>query len=108
MICTDKKYLKIRNRTKNSTDDEAEDQEPLQADETTLQSDQDIYKMLERMDKENAMNKTKDFSFKQKILYIITRVRYVSALLTITFIFLISSGLQYWITDYAKNVIGIS
>jgi len=64
--------------------------------------------MLERMDMENEQNKTKEYSFWKKILYVITNARFITSLLTITFIYLISSGLQYWITDYAINVVKVS
>lgn len=50
-------------------------------------------------------NKTRKYSFGQIICYLLGNWDYVVTTLSLTFIYLIVSGLQYWITDYVQKVL---
>ena len=50
-------------------------------------------------------NKTRKYSFVQIICYLLGNWDYVVTTLSLTFIYLIVSGLQYWITDYVQKVL---
>ena len=50
--------------------------------------------------------KTQNYSMRQKLCYIISNGGYMSVLVTLTALYLIISGIQYWITDYVVSVLG--
>ena len=49
--------------------------------------------------------KTEDYSTCQQVCYALTSYNYVAALVTLTCIFLVISGIQFWITDYVVSVL---
>jgi len=61
---------------------------------------------LERMRVESV--KTANYSFRQNLSYLLCRGDFMSVLFTLTTLFLVMSGLQYWITDYVVSVLGHS
>ena len=49
--------------------------------------------------------KTENYTFRQKFCYLMCRADYTSVLFTLTLLFLVISGIQYWITDYVVSVL---
>ena len=49
--------------------------------------------------------KTESYTFRQKFCYLMCRADYTSVLFTLTLLFLVISGIQYWITDYVVSVL---
>ena len=45
---------------------------------------------------------------RQQICYILTKFDFMAILVTLTGLYLIISGIQYWITDYVQSVLGHS
>lgn len=58
----------------------------------------------ERMRVETA--KTENYTFCQQVCYMLTCGSFLGSLVTLTTLFLVISGLQYWITDYVVSVLG--
>lgn len=56
----------------------------------------------------DATEKTANYSFGQKICYILSNGSYMATVVTLTGLFLVISGVQYWITDYIQTVLGHS
>lgn len=53
------------------------------------------------------MNKVvKDYTSFQKIIYLITNFEYIGTLLCITAVYFLTTGIQFWITDYWMAVLG--
>ena len=58
------------------------------------------------MDAETA--RTANYTMRQQICYILTTFDFMGILVTLTTLYLIISGIQYWITDYVQSVLGHS
>lgn len=48
------------------------------------------------------------YSLGRKICYLLTQPTFMFLLLALTFIFFISTGTQFWITDYQQSVLNLS
>jgi hypothetical protein len=59
----------------------------------------------EKMDLEDA--KTANYSFREKVMHCLTTVEFVVIMASITCLFVIVTGIQFWITDYMTSVLGI-
>ena len=57
-----------------------------------------------KVESENTIN----FTFWKNIWYLLKQTDFMSALVTLVLLFLVISGLQYWITDYVVSVLGHS
>ena len=51
--------------------------------------------------------KTKDMDFKQRLWYILTRFDYMVFMFCMTCLFVVVTGIQFWITDYFIIVMGV-
>jgi MFS family permease len=50
-------------------------------------------------------HKTKNFTFWQKVGYVLKKANYVTLMLSITSLFIVSTGIQFWCTDFFINVL---
>ena len=57
----------------------------------------------EAMEKE--AEKTADYTTRKQICYILSTCDYIAALVSITSLYFVMSGIQYWITDYIVTVL---
>jgi sugar phosphate permease len=60
----------------------------------------------ENMDKE--FERTKDFTFQQKVVYVLSQLNFLLMLGTITCLFITVTAIQFWMTDYMIQVLDIS
>ena len=49
-----------------------------------------------------------NYSLTQKIFYLITNCNFMILLLSLTGIYFVTTGVQFWITDYLNMVIGVT
>ena len=54
---------------------------------------------------EKESEKTADYSTRKQICYILSTCDYIAALVSITSLYFVMSGIQYWITDYIVTVL---
>ena len=61
--------------------------------------------MYQKRMKEES-DKVGNYSTCQQLCYILTKCDYLNVLICLTALYLIMSGIQYWITDYVISVLG--
>jgi hypothetical protein len=49
-----------------------------------------------------------NYTLGQKVCYLVTNCNFMVLLLSLTGIYFVTTGVQFWITDYFNAVIGIS
>ena len=51
--------------------------------------------------------RTNDFSFWQRVLYIFCKPNYLLMMFSITCLFVVSTGINFWITDFFISVLNV-
>ncbi|CDW89605.1 major facilitator superfamily protein [Stylonychia lemnae] len=64
------------------------------------------YRKKQQRELRKAQKMVENYTLKQKIMYLLTNFNFMLLLLAMTGVYFVTTGIQFWITDYFMNVLG--
>ena len=90
----------------SESDANEDNNDPAKPKKKKLSREQIAYLKMYKERMNLITQKTANYSLRQKMCFILSSGGYMAVMVTLTALYLIISGIQYWITDYVISVLG--